>query len=260
MSELENPYPLAASAVETLGTETTPAAYIAGGRRVAVGRGWGWIRNGIDYFRRQPGTWIILALIFSALLIGLSLVPLIGSVMTILIVPVLIGGLLAGCRTLENGAELELAHLFAGFRVHTGQLMLVGLIGFALTMATVVPAMLLVGTSSMVAIATGSTPDAVVGSTALIGILLTLALFIPVNMAMWFAPALVMLQEHSAPHAIAESFRGCLKNIVPFLLYSLILFVLAIVAAIPFGLGWLVLAPIVFGSVFAAYRDIYFGP
>jgi uncharacterized membrane protein len=136
----------------------------------------------------------------------------------------------------------------------------VGLIGFALTMATILPAMLLVGTSSMVAIATGSTPDAVVGSTALIGILLTLALFIPVNMAMWFAPALVMLQEHSAPHAVAESFRGCLKNIVPFLLYSVILFVLAVIAAIPFGLGWLVLAPIVFGSVFAAYRDIYFGP
>lgn len=258
MSELENPYPLAASAVETLGTENAPRNYLEGGRRLGVGRGWAWIRDGFDHFRRQPGIWIILALIFGALLIGLNLVPFIGSIMTILVVPVLVGGLLAGCRTLETGGELELAHLFAGFRQHTGQLMLVGLIGFALTAAVILPVVLLMGTGSMVALATGSTSGAVLGTAAVAGILLALALFIPVNMAMWFAPALVMLQEHSAPRAIAESFRGCLKNILPFLLYSVILFVLAMVAAIPFGLGWLVLAPVVFGSVYAAYRDIYF--
>jgi uncharacterized membrane protein len=76
-------------------------------------------------------------------------------------------------------------------------------------------------------------------------------------MALWFAPALVMLQNQSAPRAIAESFKGCLKNIVPFLIYGIVLFVLALIASIPFGLGWLVLGPVVLGSVYAAYRDIY---
>jgi uncharacterized membrane protein len=258
MSELNPPDPLAAAAGDTLGTETVPRNYIAGGRRVHAGRGWGWIRDGIDYFRRQPGIWIILTLIFFALMFGLSLVPLVGSIITILVIPVLVGGLLAGCRTLENGAELELAHLFAGFRAHTGPLMLVGVIGFALTAAIMIPAALLIGTGGMIALATGSTSGAVFGTTALIGLLLALALFIPVNMAMWFAPALVMLQAQSAPRAIAESFRGCLRNIVPFLVYSVILFVLAMIASIPLGLGWLVLGPVVFGSVYAAYRDIYF--
>ena len=55
-----------------------------------------------------------------------------------------------------------------------------------------------------------------------------------------------------------ESFSGCLKNIVPFLLYGVVLFVAAIVAAIPLGLGWLVLGPVIAGSLYASYRDIYF--
>jgi uncharacterized membrane protein len=91
----------------------------------------------------------------------------------------------------------------------------------------------------------------------ILAFLISLALFIPVNMAMWFASALVILQDQSAPRAIAESFRGCLKNIVPFLIYGVILFVLAMLAAIPAGLGWLVLAPVVLCSVYAAYLDIY---
>ena len=258
MAELENPYPLAASAADALPIEVPSRPYEQGGRRVEPARGWGWIRDGFDYFRRQPGTWILLALIFGALLIGVSLIPVIGSILTILLVPVLAAGLLAGCQTLEGGGELELAHLFAGFRLHTGQLMLVGLIGFALTAAVMIPVALLVGGGGMIAIMTGATPGVALGTTALIGALISLALFVLVNMAMWFAPALVMLQEHSATRAVAESFRGCLKNILPFLLYSVILFLLAMVASIPLGLGWLVLAPVVFGSIYAAYRDIYF--
>ncbi|HUP95554.1 MAG TPA: BPSS1780 family membrane protein [Burkholderiales bacterium] len=266
MAELENPYPLAASAADALPVEAAAGTYEQGGVRVEAARGWGWIRDGFDYFRRQPGTWILLALIFGALLIGVSLIPMIGSVLTILLVPVLAAGLLAGCQTLESGGELELAHLFAGFRRHTGQLMLVGLIGFALTAAVMIPAALLIGGGGILAIMSGSASGAAsgaalgaaLGTAALVGALISLALFVFVNMAMWFAPALVMLQEHSAPHAVAESFRGCLKNILPFLLYSVILFLLAMVASIPLGLGWLVLAPVVFGSVYAAYRDIYF--
>ena len=43
----------------------------------------------------------------------------------------------------------------------------------------------------------------------------------------------------------------------PFLIYSIVLLVLGIVAAIPLGLGWLVLGPVAIASVYVAYRDIY---
>jgi hypothetical protein len=37
-----------------------------------------------------------------------------------------------------------------------------------------------------------------------------------------------------------------------------ILFVAAILASIPFGLGWLVLGPVVAASLYTSYRDVFF--
>ena len=56
---------------------------------------------------------------------------------------------------------------------------------------------------------------------------------------------------------MAASFRGCLRNVVPFLLYGLIGFGLAIVASIPFGLGWLVLGPVTMATIYTSYCDIF---
>jgi uncharacterized membrane protein len=78
-------------------------------------------------------------------------------------------------------------------------------------------------------------------------------------MALWFAPALVVLRGMAPIEAIKESFLGCLKNVLPFLVYSIVLMVLGIVAAIPLGLGWLVLGPTLIASVYVSYRDIYGG-
>ena len=75
--------------------------------------------------------------------------------------------------------------------------------------------------------------------------------------ALWFAPALVVLRGAAPVAAIKESFSACLKNFVPFLIYGIVLLVLGIVAAIPLGLGWLVLGPVVIASVYVAYRDIF---
>jgi uncharacterized membrane protein len=47
-------------------------------------------------------------------------------------------------------------------------------------------------------------------------------------------------------------------NFVPFLLYGLLGVVLTIVAAIPIGLGFLILIPMIIASIYTAYRDIFF--
>jgi uncharacterized membrane protein len=77
-------------------------------------------------------------------------------------------------------------------------------------------------------------------------------------MAIWFAPPLVVFHEQGAGEAMKNSFIACLKNIVPFIVYSVILFVAAILASIPFGLGWLVLGPVVAASLYTSYRDVFF--
>jgi uncharacterized membrane protein len=258
MADLENPYqPPAPDVTDALGDAAPDGAYIEGGRAVVSGRGWSWIREGWGYFRRHAGMWVVLSFIFLMLVIAVSLVPVLGWLAAPLLVPVLIAGLLAGCQAVARGGDLELAHLFAGFRRNTGQLVLVGLIGFALTMVAAIPMTLVMGAGVFVAGMSGASLPAV-GLSLLLAMLISLALFVPISMATWFAPALVMLQDQSAPRAIGESFRGCLKNIVPFLIYGLIIFALSMIASIPFGLGWLVLMPVVLCSVYAAYRDIFF--
>lgn len=238
---------------------TPGAEYIEDGRAVEAGRGWEWITEGYALFRRQARMWIVLTFIFLALVVVCGIIPMIGGLAMTFLVPVLVGGLMAGCHAIDRGAELELAHLFAGFRRNTGQLILLGAIAFGLTLAAMIPVIVLMGAGTFAAAMSGGVAGAsMFGMSALLAMLIALALFVPVNMALWFAPALVMLQDQSAPRAVGQSFKGCLKNIVPFLIYGVILFVLAILAAIPFGLGWLVLGPVVFGSVYSAYRDIYF--
>ena len=54
-----------------------------------------------------------------------------------------------------------------------------------------------------------------------------------------------------------QSFAACLRNILPFLLYGVIALVLSIIAAIPFGLGYLVLIPVLTCSLYAGYKDVF---
>jgi len=57
--------------------------------------------------------------------------------------------------------------------------------------------------------------------------------------------------------ALQKSFAACLTNFMPFLIYGLIYIGLAIVASIPLALGWLVLAPMIAGSCYASWRQIF---
>ena len=71
-------------------------------------------------------------------------------------------------------------------------------------------------------------------------------------MAYWFAPALVVLNGEEPIAAMRKSFAACWRNIGAFLIYGIIYIGLAIVATIPFGLGWFVLGPMFAGSCYAS--------
>jgi uncharacterized membrane protein len=98
-----------------------------------------------------------------------------------------------------------------------------------------------------------------VGLLAALGAYLVLSL--PLVMLGWFAPALVMLEGQGTWAALGHSFTGCLRNMLPFLVYGLVgLVVFPLLVAVTFGLGMLVLVPVGLLSVHAAYRDIFHRP
>jgi uncharacterized membrane protein len=76
-------------------------------------------------------------------------------------------------------------------------------------------------------------------------------------MAVWFAPALVVFQGKSAVDAMKESFSGCMRNVMPFLIYGVVMLVFSVLASIPLLLGWLVLGPVLAASLYTSYKDIY---
>ena len=63
--------------------------------------------------------------------------------------------------------------------------------------------------------------------------MLFFALVVPLLMAIWFAPALVMLHDFKPVDALRVELPGCLRNIPAFLIYGVVGLVLAIVATIP---------------------------
>ena len=78
-----------------------------------------------------------------------------------------------------------------------------------------------------------------------------------VSTAIAFAPAQVVLHDLPAFEAMKSSLMGSLRNIPALILAFIIFFVLAIFATIPIGLGWLVLVPVLIGTNYSAYRDIF---
>ena len=236
-------------------------------RAVAAGRGASWWSEGWRLFTPGFGMWILAVVILVLVNIGLNLVPVVGPLASQILFPVFAGGLMLGCRAVDRGNPLTLAHVFAGFSQRTGPLLVVGLIYTVLVIAVVVVVAVLLflffGAAVIGALAAAGDPSRL-GFTlesmylaVLVGALLFLALYLPVVMATWFAPALVMLGGAEPLAAMKLSFSGCLSNIVPFLLYGLVGILLAIVASIPLGLGWLVLAPVSVATIYASYCDIY---
>ncbi|MBI3043618.1 MAG: hypothetical protein HYY78_12435 [Betaproteobacteria bacterium] len=228
------------------------------GRAVGAGQGWTWIADGFGLFRKNPGMWIALILVLGVILIVLSVIPVIGAVATLLLLPVFSGGLMLGCQALQRDGALEMGHLFAGFKTQTRSLIVLGALSLAAWVIVVLPALLIVGGGAFFGAMRGDVAGiGTIGASFVLAMLVVLGLSVPVYMALWFAPALVVLRGLAPLEAIKRSFAGCLKNIVPFLVYGIVMLVLGILATIPLALGWLVLGPVLVGSVYVAYRDIY---
>lgn len=255
-----NPYAAPKAAVADA-TVARDADFIPDGQSRPAGEGWTWITDGWDLFKRQPGMWIGIVLVAFVIFILVALIPFAGGLLLTLFGPVFAGGVMLGCRSLDSGGQLEFGHLFAGFREKTGTLIAVGAIylGASLVVMLVVGLTMGVGMAAMMGQGDPQQMQAM-GLTMVLAMLIMFALLLPVVMAIWLAPPLVVFHDQGAIEAMKGSFFGCLKNVLPFLVYGIVLFVFSILATIPLGLGWLVLGPVFAASIYASYRDIYLRP
>jgi len=231
-------------------------------RKVSASHGWVWIKNGYWLFRKNPLLWVALTSIGVLGMLGIAIIPVVGDPLATLLFPLLLAGFMFGCHALAKGEELELAHLFAGFRQHAQPLVTLGgvnLIGQLLILGV----MMLTGGATLVSILMSGKPpdDPEILMQAMTGagfaLLLGMALFGVLMMAMQFAPMLVIFGGMQPIPALKASLRAFLYNMIPLTIYALALLPFAVMATLPMMLGWLVFLPIVFTSMYATYRDLF---
>ncbi len=258
-----------------------PAPVVADGRpgapdpglrpqAVGAGRGVHWWTEGWRLFAAAPAIWLVIAVIYIALMLGLALVPVIGPLASTLLTPILAGGALLGARAVDRGEPLAVGHLFACFQQHTAPLVILALLSFAGWLA-----IWIVCAGTMIAVAgfgvlglllsgdplqLGAAALTTIGTAALVVLLVMALLAVPLMMALWFAPALIVFADAEPWAAMKASFSGCLENVVPSTVYSLVGILLALLATLPFGLGWLALGPMVATSAYASYVDVFGRP
>lgn len=231
-------------------------------RTVATDRGLGWWTDAWALFMRNPVMWVVLGLIFIVAMMAVGMVPLLGGVVIALVLPALAGGWMLAARKVQEGGALEVGDLFLGFQgERIGPLLVLG----ALLLAAMVVIGLVagvLGAGAVFGMMMGGARHSTGGMMAGLGagfaaLALGFVLGAIVTMAFWFAPALVVFRKTPPIEALQLSVNATLKNMVPFLVFGLIYIVASIVASIPFGLGWIVLAPVSLLTAFVSYRDVF---
>jgi uncharacterized membrane protein len=247
-------------------------------RSVAPARGWAWIAGGFALFRRSPVQWIaLLAILFAAKKV-LSSIPVMAvaaflSILAMLLMPVFMAGLMDGCRALETGRRLQIGHLAQGFRRNAASLVTVGgiyLVGNLIIVLIIIElggdaittmATTLAQSSTITPQMRGDMQEAT--ATVARAVLAGAALSIPLLMALYFAPLLVYFDDLKPLQALKLSLYACLKNMLPMLVYGLVLLA-GLVVLVPIGvryrqfdLGLWLMSPVLVPSIYASYRDIF---
>jgi uncharacterized membrane protein len=205
--------------------------------------------------------WMGLSAGWMLITLALVLVPVVGGVAANLLQPVFFASFAIAARKQLAGEAPEMGDLFLGFKrplrplVNLGAILLLAEIGIFFLMSLLgLPG---VGDSDEVVTVTDYV-QALDGKEWIL--LVGLALTAVVKGALWFAPALLAFHELSTAHAIRWSLFAALSNVGAMLAYGIALTVVFVAGALPWGLGLLVVIPMMVASTYTGYADVFEEP
>jgi hypothetical protein len=231
-------------------------------KRVPAGDGVAWIVEGWRLLKMAPLMWLLAMVVCVVLFVLLGLLQAFGALVGLFLKVVLLAGFMVGCRELDRNGSFDLEHLLGGFRKNLVSLLILAAVMlvclFVIVFITLIFMVITIGMQVLV-----QDPKDLwdvlraSGLSALLGLLVMLALLTPLAMAYWFAPALIALDGLGAFAAMKASFVASLRNFIPSLVYSVVMLLLACVAALPYLVGFIVWIPLAVASTYAAYRRIF---
>jgi len=246
---------------------------------VPTAAGWRWIAAGFAIFRRNPPVLSMLVVAYWFTVIFLNILPIVGAIAASLVIPGLSVGLMQAARNLERNQPVSLQTLYGGLKENTKTLLALGGLYLFCTLA-------ILGTSAIVdggellryMLASNRTERAAVEDADFtLAALVVMLLLAPVMMAYWFAPMLAAWHRLPLGKSLFFSFIACWINWRPFLAFGAgVLLVAGVLPGLLLGLllilfpeaqGFvtaivmvpvaLIVAPVIFASFYASYRDIF---
>lgn len=231
-------------------------------RKFEIGDVFNWFTSAIQLAMKNPGVFIVMALIYAVI----SAVPLLNLAM-IVVGPALQGGFVWAAREEDQGRKADISHLFIAFQQpgKAGPMITLCLPTVGLVLVAGVIVAVMIG-GALFAAASGSSSGAGLGFAGMaIGGLLLIPAAIAVAFMVYFAVPRVMLDNVAPFDAMKESFAICMANlvsvIVGFLCVGIAFFVVAIV------IGWIpllgalalgILGALIGGpSMYFAHRQVF---
>ncbi len=200
-----------------------------------------WARLGLRTFMRQPVALTGLFFMFVALLTVASMVPLVGFALALIFLPAATLGMMAASREAASGRFARPAVLFSAFRAGAEQrgamLKLGALYAVGFLLALGISTLFDGGVFAQAYLFDGKLDREILMQPGVQAAMwLVLALYVPLSMLFWHAPALVYWYRVSPAKSLFFSAVACLRNFGAFFVYALAWAAIFIVAGIVVGL------------------------
>lgn len=197
--------------------------------------GLNWARQGIHTFWRQPLALSGLFFLFMAVVSLVSIVPLLGGALALVLLPALTLGMMAATEVAEDQRFPMPGLLFAALKSGPQRKAMLQLgawyaVAFLLIMG--ISALVDGGTFAQVYLTGANMSPEVVNSASFQAALwVSMVLYIPLAMMFWHAPALVHWQGVSPVKSLFFSFVACARNLRAFMVYVAVWFGLFVAVA-----------------------------
>lgn len=182
-----------------------------------------WVRQGMTTFWRQPLALTGLFFLFMATVSIVSIVPMVGGALALMVLPALTLGMMAATRMASEGTFPMPSVLFVAFKdgphrkamLHLGGLYAVVFLGVML-----ISALADGGTFAQVYLgAAPMTTEVVTADSFQTALWVSMLFYVPMSMMFWHAPALVHWYGMPASKSLFYSFMACWRNLKAFIVY-----------------------------------------
>lgn len=185
--------------------------------------GWLWVKEGFFIFRKQPVELLSLFLAYLFVILSLGFIPVVGRIVSMLLVPAFSIGFMQACVNIEQNKRVFPSVLLTGFRSPVfRQLLILGVLYiFAAVLA--VAASVVIDGGVLLKLMTGKAEYEKVAKDANLSsaILFSGAVYLPFAMALWYAAPLVAWQNMSVFKSLFYSFFAVWNAAKAFLIYGL---------------------------------------